>query len=84
MGHCLVVYDIPNDRIRNHVAETCKDYGLDRIQYSAFLGVLGRTHREELFLRLKERLGKEVGNIQVFSLCQSDWESRLVWVQEEE
>lgn len=81
--HCLVVYDISDDKIRNHVAEICKDYGLDRIQYSAFLGTLSRTHQEELLLRVGDRLGEEAGNVQIFPLCQRDWEQRLVLIQTE-
>lgn len=80
---CLVVYDITDDRVRNRVAEVCQDYGLDRIQYSAFLGELSRNHQEELFLRAKKCLGKKGGNVQLFPICKSDWEQRLVWIQEE-
>jgi CRISPR-associated protein Cas2 len=58
---CLVVYDIPDDRVRTQVADHCLDYGLDRIQYSAFLGDLSRTHQEELMLKVKRTLGKRGG-----------------------
>lgn len=81
--HCLVVYDISDDKVRNHVAELCKDYGLDRIQYSAFLGILSRTHQEELLLRVGDELGEKAGNVQLFPLCQRDWEQRLVLMQTE-
>lgn len=84
MGHCLVVYDIPHDRTRSRVADLCLDYGLDRIQYSAFLGTLTRTHQEELMLRLKRLLGKREGNIQLFPLCQKDWQARQVIENREE
>jgi CRISPR-associated protein Cas2 len=40
----LVIYDIPHDGTRGKVADMCLDYGLDRIQYSAFTGQLTRTH----------------------------------------
>jgi hypothetical protein len=36
VGRCLVVYDISNDAIRGKVADDCLDYGLSRIQPSAF------------------------------------------------
>ena len=78
MGHCLLVYDISHDRTRSRVADVCLDYGLDRIQYSAFLGALTRTHQEELMLRLARLLGKRAGNIQLFPLCQTDWRARQV------
>jgi CRISPR-associated protein Cas2 len=66
----LVIYDIPNDRIRGKIADICLDYGLKRIQYSAFRGQLSRTHSEELMLKLKRTLGRHQGIIQSFSLCQ--------------
>lgn len=52
----LTIYDIENDRIRTKVSEACKDYGLQRIQYSAFLGDLNRGRRDELLLRLRKTL----------------------------
>ena len=78
---CLLVYDIPDDNKRAKIADVCLDYGLDRIQYSAFLGPLLPTHQEELMLKLKQVLGKRPGNIQLFPLCQDDWAARAVIVQ---
>jgi CRISPR-associated protein Cas2 len=74
----LVVYDIPDDRKRTKIADACLDYGLDRIQFSAFLGALLPTHQQELMLKVKKILGKKAGNIQLFSMCAEDWEKRKV------
>jgi len=68
----LVIYDIPSDRIRNRVAEKCKDAGLERIQYSAFIGDLNHNRREALFLTLKRTLGENPGNIRLYPLCDKD------------
>jgi CRISPR-associated protein Cas2 len=78
---CLVVYDIPDDAKRTKIADVCLDYGLDRIQYSAFLGPLLPTLQEELMLKLEKMLGKRPGNIQLFPLCEKDWEARRVIVR---
>jgi CRISPR-associated protein Cas2 len=67
-----VIYDIEDDHIRNRIAEACKDYGLMRIQYSAFSGMLTRNKSNELFLRLKKELGKKQGKILVQPVCQKD------------
>jgi len=75
-GMVLLLYDIPDDRVRGQVADTCLDYGLDRIQYSAFTGPLSRTHHEELMLKLRGRLGRKPGYIQSFRLCPTDWAAR--------
>ena len=74
----LVIYDIPDDRARTRVADICLDYGLLRIQFSAFMGDLSRTHQEELMLQIKRRLGRKPGNIQLFPLDQQTWAKRRV------
>lgn len=43
-----VIYDISKTKIRNHVVRLCKDYGLLRVQKSAFLGVLSKNKAEML------------------------------------
>ncbi|RJQ27283.1 MAG: CRISPR-associated endonuclease Cas2 [Peptococcaceae bacterium] len=68
----LVIYDIVEDKIRNRVAEACKDYGLTRIQWSAFSGNLNYNRRQELYLRLRRTLGKSEGNIQIYPICDKD------------
>jgi CRISPR-associated protein Cas2 len=80
---CLLVYDIVDDGKRAKIAEVCLDYGLDRIQYSAFIGPLLPTHQDELMLKIKHVLGKRPGNIQLFPLCESDWDKRQVIAQKD-
>jgi len=79
---CLVVYDIPDNRVRAKVADICLDYGLERIQYSAFFGELARSHQEELLMKVKKKAGKKEINVQVFPICEKDLEKRLEWIQE--
>ncbi len=80
----LLVYDISNDRVRGKVADFCLDYGLDRIQYSAFLGDLGRNRQEELMLKIEEQLGDHSGKIQLYPICSKDWRARIEIIQEED
>ncbi len=68
----LFVYDISNDRVRNKVSQLCQDYGLKRIQFSAFLGDLSFNRQEELWLKCKRRLGRSEGNLQLFVLTPQD------------
>ncbi len=68
----LVIYDISEDKIRNKVAEACKDYGLERIQWSAFMGKLGTNRREELHMRLIKTIKDKEGNIQIYPICSKD------------
>lgn len=78
----FVVYDIVDDRIRARIANTCKDYGLERIQYSAFRGSLDTTRRGELFTRLADELGREIGRILMLPLCEKDAQARREVVNE--
>ncbi len=79
----LVIYDIPHDGTRTKVADCCLDYGLDRIQYSAFVGELSRTHQEELLLRIKRRVGKQPAKVQIVVVSSDDWARRLTLEQGE-
>lgn len=74
---CLLIYDIPDDRVRTKIADFCLDYGLDRVQYSAFMGDLSRNHQEELMLKITQRLGKAAGKIDLFPICKQDWHGRI-------
>lgn len=80
----LVIYDIPDDRLRAKVADICLDYGLDRIQYSAFMGELNRNRQEELLQKIKRRVGKKAANVQLFPLCEKDLRLRKTVVVLEE
>lgn len=79
---CLLVYDISDDKTRAKVADACLDYGLDRIQYSAFMGRLNSTHRRELMKKMRRLLGRRPGKIQLFPLCGKDWADRDEIIQE--
>ncbi|MCA9943101.1 MAG: CRISPR-associated endonuclease Cas2 [Ardenticatenaceae bacterium] len=82
--HCLLIYDIPDDRIRTKVADKCLDYGLDRVQFSAFSGNISRNLQEELFLQVTDLLSDEAGNIQLLPICGKDWSNRLTHICEDE
>jgi len=72
MVNTLVIYDIPEDKVRHKIAEICKDYGLTRIQWSAFFGQTDRNRREELMLKFAKKLGNNEGNIQIYVICDKD------------
>jgi hypothetical protein len=58
----LVIYDVEDDWARTRVSEACKDFGLERVQYSCFRGKLSRNKRGEVYERLRK--------------IQRDWETR--------
>jgi len=73
---CLVVYDISDDRARAKVADMCQDYGLSRVQYSAFVGDISRSHQDELLQKVRRRLGRLSGRVALFPLCETDFRGR--------
>lgn len=79
----LVIYDVPHDGTRNKVADCCLDYGLDRIQYSAFAGEISRTHQEELMIKIKRRVGKRAAKVYIITVSADDWARRLILEQSE-
>ncbi len=80
----LVVYDIPSDRLRAKVADICLDYGLERIQYSAFLGELNHNRQTELLQKLRRLVGRREANVQLFPICEKDLRLRREIVVKED
>jgi len=78
---CLVIYDIPDDRARQRVADACLDYGLQRIQYSAFVGNLSRAHQRALFNEMTRRVKGRTANIQLFVFDAKTWGERRILEQ---
>jgi CRISPR-associated protein Cas2 len=68
----VLIYDIPDDQIRGKISDACLDYGLERIQYSAFFGELSTNRLDELLLRIRRILGSKEGKISVFPICSKD------------
>jgi len=77
MVQTLIVYDIVSDKARTKIADACLDYGLDRIQFSAFTGSLSRNHQQELMLRIHAILGDGAGKITLVPICDKDWHDKL-------
>lgn len=76
MQHILVFYDVQQDRTRNKVIETCLDYGLDRLQYSVFVG--------QLKTRQLHALGRELNalvtagcHVFIIPIAANNWEKHL-------
>jgi CRISPR-associated protein Cas2 len=79
----LLLYDIVHDGVRTKVADACLDYGLERIQYSAFLGELSRTHLRELWVQVEKRIGKSPARVHIYPLDEQSWSGRRLLEQME-
>lgn len=71
----IVVYDITDDNLRTLTSETLKDYGLKRIQKSAFMGNLKKHALNSLLTDLRRMI--TVDSVIVFPLCDSDFRNMV-------
>ncbi len=68
----LVVYDITDDNLRNKIAEILKDFGLVRIQKSAFIGYLTSEERKDLEKVLSRKSFEKNDRVDIFPICDRD------------
>ncbi|MBM4417768.1 MAG: CRISPR-associated endonuclease Cas2 [Chloroflexi bacterium] len=68
----LLIYDISDDRLRLKVANICLDYGLMRIQRSAFAGTIPTHLRRDIMLEIRRALGDEEADVRLYTLCERD------------
>lgn len=68
-----IIYDISEDKIRLKVSKACKQYGLERVQKSAFLGKLESNRFDELCEKCRSLIDEEVDSVYLFPFCQEDF-----------
>lgn len=85
----LVAYDIGDTRVRNRIERICRDAGMRRAQFSAFLGECDEERRARLLERLALVVEKHALNeneeqraqklvVQVFPICAADFAKSAV------
>ncbi len=75
--YVIVFYDVTSSRIRKKIADACLDYGLDRTQFSAFVGDIAPGHQRELMTKLRDLLGDQPGALLLIPIDRREWSSRL-------
>jgi CRISPR-associated protein Cas2 len=65
----LVVYDITNDKNRTRLAKLLQQFGLERVQYSAFKGKLNQNDRDVLARKVNKYIKDEKDCIFIIPLC---------------
>lgn len=68
-----IIYDISDDKIRLKVSKACKQYGLERVQKSAFLGRLEANRFDELTEKCRDLIDEKVDSVYLFPFCQDDF-----------
>lgn len=65
----LVIYDVTDNDLREHVARKLKSMGLARVQKSAFIGALDSSARKDLKRWIKRQVEGRKANVQFYPLC---------------
>jgi len=69
--HLYVVYDIEEDAVRSRLAKRLAYYGLRRVQYSVFNGIVTLKNKNELLREINELVLGEKDKIHVIDLCEA-------------
>ncbi len=69
---CWVMYDIKNDKARNRVSKACEQIGLNRVQYSVFLGTLEQSEVDTLQIQIEEYINPEKDSVYIFPMSKDE------------
>jgi len=73
-----IIYDITKNSKRSKVARMCKNYGLRRVQKSAFAGEITLNKIEMLELECKELLGESDDYLFILPACSNCFNSKRI------
>jgi len=65
----LVIYDISDDNKRTNLRERLRDYGLNHIQYSGFMGEINPHDRFVLSKEVEKYLSSDNDTIYIVPVC---------------
>jgi len=72
-----VIYDVSDNKVRTKLIKFCKNYGLSRVQKSAFLGLLSKNKAE--MLREEARKVIQEGDCVFFiPACKSCFKDKMI------
>ena len=75
----LVIYDISDDKLRTRMEALCRNFGMRRIQKSAFLGLADADRRQELLQRTRQLMaGMESYDVRIFPMCATDFDAMQI------
>lgn len=74
---CWVIYDIRANKNRKKISDLCKDFGLERVQYSSFLGTLTKNKAEMLAIEAKRFL-TDNDKLMVIPAGKEDFDKKIV------
>lgn len=72
-----VIYDIRANKNRKKISDLCKDFGLERVQYSSFLGIITKNKAEMLAIEAKRFL-TDKDKLIIIPAGKEDFDKRIV------
>ena len=69
---CWVMYDIKKDKVRTKVSKICEQTGLERVQYSVFLGTVNPNSKDTLELMIKELINPKTDSVYIFPMSKDE------------
>ena len=68
--HCLISYDISENKPRNKISKILLGYG-NRVQKSVFEAIITKKDFEEMQERIKPHIDESCDSIRVYFLCEA-------------
>jgi len=73
-----VMYDIEIDKSRSKVAKLCKQAGLNRVQFSVFLGTIDANQKDTLQLQLADLINEETDSLYIFPMSKVELQATVL------
>jgi CRISPR-associated protein Cas2 len=73
-----VLYDIESDSARTKVAKICKQSGLNRVQYSCFLGTLDAHEKDVMELKIQALIDETRDKVYIFPMSKAELKSTVL------
>lgn len=73
-----VIYDISENSIRSRISSKCKDYGLKRVQKSAFLGDVSKNKIDMFGIEIKDILKGDKDCVYIIPSCKSCFGDKII------
>lgn len=84
LRNLYVVYDIQDDNNRTTLSNILMEYGLHRVQYSVFSGIVTLKQKKEMLKRIGEIDIGEEDKIHVLDLCEKCFRNVIIIGKREE
>ncbi len=72
-----IIYDISDNNVRTKVVNICKDYGLFRVQKSAFIGTTSKNKAEMMAIEFRAVLGQDDA-LFIIPACEQCFKHKIV------